>query len=161
MWSNRLKKHTWVLIVSVLVLIAFVAYGMYLINNKVCTQQPGPRPPSVNEYVNDLGYGFYREGDLIYQRSVDDTYEIRNIDAASFQFLGWGGGVIYAKDKSNVYFEDYYVDSGVMKVLEGADLSSFTPIYYSEVGDPYGIRQECEFDAQDKNHRYWRGKIVQ
>lgn len=57
------------------------------------------------------------------------------------------GGFPYFKDKDNVYM---LYHANFMGKIEGADTSTFSPISGQEA-----------YDAQDKNHKYLQGTIVQ
>ncbi len=87
---------------------------------------------------------------------VYDTYlgtVIKKADAESFVALNYW----YGKDKQAVYSmtqSDTY-DSGHFPI-KGAD-----PATFEVLADPAYCRGDCMFDAQDKNHRYLRGAIVQ
>ena len=87
---------------------------------------------------------------------VYDTYlgtVIKRADAESFVALNYW----YGKDKNSVYSmtQNGTYDSGRFPI-KGAD-----PATFAVVADPAYCRGECAFDAQDKNHRYVRGVIVE
>ncbi len=76
-------------------------------------------------------------------------------DPASFALINeidgtWSG---YAKDKSNVYTENFI--QGTL-VVSGAD-----PATFQVVNPPGQCGPDCQYDAQDKSHKYLNGQVVQ
>lgn len=71
---------------------------------------------------------------------------ISGADPETFQEIGRSG---YMKDRSHVYVDG--------SIIDGADPSSFEPVNITHC-----LGKVCQnFDAQDKNHMYWRGRVAQ
>lgn len=86
---------------------------------------------------------------------------VEGVDAESFAYLDYG----YGKDKNRVYA--FFTPSGAqmfrVQELEGADPATFTTLPEAAGGfssAPNEAREKRP-DAQDKNHRYRRGRILQ
>ena len=94
---------------------------------------------------------YAKDKDRVYNTYLGTV--IKNADAGSFVALNYW----YGKDKKTVYSmtQNGAYDSGRFPI-KGADSATF-----EVVADPAYCRGECVFDAQDKNHRYLRGVIVQ
>jgi len=93
---------------------------------------------------------------------------IEGADPNSFVFIDASGGDIisgyYAKDMSHVYFSDNAGES--LTVLQDADPSTFglVPFYTNTKGivvQDASCGGNCYYEAQDKNHKYLDGQIVQ
>jgi len=94
---------------------------------------------------------YAKDKDRVYNTYLGTV--IKKADAGSFVALNYW----YGKDKNSVYSmtQNGAYDSGRFPI-KGADPATFVA-----VTDPAYCRGDCTFDAQDKNHRYLRGVIVQ
>ena len=95
-------------------------------------------------------------------------------DPSTFVFLGFSstnGEMItgsYYRDQHNVYFSSVSGGPGGadMSVIKGADANTFALV--SPGTGPFGAYAtmvscgtNCQYDAQDKNHKYLNGQVVQ
>lgn len=112
-------------------------------------------------HVNELGLGFFKDSDGVYQRTQDGVVKLNGINPTTFAFLGWNDQISYLRDNAHIFVAHNYTSS----IIVNADLATFTLVYDSELAelwnDPLAICSNCNFDAQDKNHKYLQGEIVQ
>jgi hypothetical protein len=102
---------------------------------------PGTNEPT--EWAKDSShvYDFVGDGGIL----VNDT-----VDAPTFNVYA-SSSYPYFSDKDKVYDCETGYDSGCpLQTIPGADPATFHPV--TPAGESY--------DAQDKNHKYLRGKIV-
>ena len=94
---------------------------------------------------------YAKDKDRVYNTYLGTV--IKKADAESFIALNYW----YGKDKKTVFTmtQNGAYDSGRFPI-KGADSATFVA-----VADPAYCRGDCTFDAQDKNHRYLRGVIVE
>ncbi len=91
----------------------------------------------VGEYAKDKNH--------VYFINLLTAEILPNLDPATFEDVGMN----YTKDKTNVWYGNPF---GGMTKVDNADPTTFELISSQLVHDP---------DAQDKNHKYLRGEIVQ
>ena len=86
------------------------------------------------------------------------SFEIPSADASTFSPVFDMSGKPsprYLKDKNHVY-TTYPYDSPEAHSIPGADVTTFVA-----VEPPESCGTDCQFDAQDIHHKYYRGFIVQ
>ena len=104
----------------------------------------------ISTYQSQDGSLFAKDKNHVYSACfgdpdcTDKAFVISEADPSTFSVLGLSGGLYYSKDKNHVYF--------TIGVLNGADPGTFVFVP-GTVGRSY--------DAQDKNHKYLNGQIVQ
>ncbi len=112
---------------------------------------PGADP---NTFVY-MGGGYAKDKNQAYalgnltNGSTEPVTPIPGVDIVTFSYIP---NTSYAKDKNNVYWGG--------QLLIGADPATFTTVQPSDYQWPScGI--SCKYDAQDKNHKYLNGQVVQ
>lgn len=133
---------------------------LLLVNNTSCGEKKKPLDPKFDDSLYEkLDENFYKNkstGKYYIHTSMltktDDSkskivffyQEVPTVDTGSFLRLGHGG--YFAKDKQNVYTWEIKTDGEIVKVLDGADPSSFEVIGYEW--------------AKDKSRVYHRDVVV-
>ena len=108
----------------------------------------------INDKIKKEGenfHGLIKYGDKIYHTSpAYKKYKLTLIDSIDVETFEQVEGSEYFKDKNNVY-ENFYSDTGPMKIIEGADPETFILLK----NDPSNSKPAY---AKDKTYIYCEGK---
>lgn len=112
---------------------------------------PGSDPTTFLVLTDD-GYGFAKDKNNVYSSAGTILY---GVDTSTFEYLGNG----YAKDSKYVY-SVYGTLTGINIVGSGLIVSDADPSTFQIVNPIGQCGSGCQYDAQDKNHEYFQGRIV-
>ena len=124
---------------------------------------------------------FLKDSQSVYTHDVpDDKYrKIQDADPNTFVVLSvWDYNVAYSKDKNSVFYKDKVVTGADTKTFVALKFSNESPFLYGKDAhnvyagidiipdaDPATFVSSSadleKYDAEDKNHKYLKGKIVQ
>jgi len=119
-----------------------------------------------------ISFGYAKDNQHVYFRNV----KVLNADPTSFNTFTENeysmGETVYAKDKKGIYINDKHfaaADVSTFKIMNGKYTMDKNGVYYQmkkvKNADPLSFKVFPHFmgdaDAEDKNHKYGEGKVVE